>query len=154
MSSYLELQLDQLINRVEKFNYIKLGVVLFIALTASRLFSDWIEWEIVTYKAELAAKELEQKLKAEAKLLDQRMAAEAKNLAARNAEVARQQENYQAEQRRIANANRIRNENAAEAQRKLMETCKFWIAEFNKSKVEGDRNHRNNACRDAGTPFN
>ncbi len=154
MSSYTELQIDQLINKVEKFNYIKFGLALFIALTSAILVSDLIKWKVATVYLEMAAKEMEQKLKAEAALATARMKKETENLATRNAEIARQQENYQAEQRRIANANRIRNENAAEAQKKLMKTCKFWIAEFNKSKAEGDRNHRNNACRDAGTPFN
>ncbi|MFO1390459.1 hypothetical protein [Cellvibrio sp.] len=154
MSSYTEIQLDELIKKTEKFNYLKFGIALFIALTTSHLFSDWIEWEIVTYKSEVAAKELEKKLKAEEALAEARMKKEAENLAARNAEIARQQEQYQAQQKRIAEENRIKSENAAEAQRKKAETCRFWIEEYNKSKLTGDMYHRNNACRDAGTPFN
>lgn len=154
MNNYIEMQLDQLLKRIEKINYTKLGIALFIALTASRLASDYIEWEIVTFRAELAAAELEKKLKAETKLAEQRMSAEAKNLEARNAEIARQQQQYQAEQQRIAEANRIKSENAAEAQRKRIETCQFWNNEYNKSNLEGDKYHRNNACKDAGMSFN
>ena len=84
----------------------------------------------------------------------QRQETENKNRAARDAEIARQQENYQVEQTRIAIASRIRNESAAEAQKKRMETSQFWIAEFNKSKLDGDKYHRNNACREAGMSFN
>jgi len=154
MNDYIQIQLDQLINKVEKFNYVKFGIVLFIALTASRLFSDWIEWEIVTYKAELAAEKIQQKIQADLKISAQRREAEERNRAIRDAEIARQQANYQAEQQRLIQANKIRNENAAEAQRKKMGTCQFWISEFNKSRSESDKNHRDVSCRAAGMPFN
>ncbi|RYY04873.1 MAG: hypothetical protein EOO53_00695 [Gammaproteobacteria bacterium] len=51
-----------------------------------------------------------EKVDAEAKINAQRRDAEAKNKAVRDAEIARQQENYQAEQQRIAIANRIKAE--------------------------------------------
>lgn len=154
MNSYVQMQVDELIKKVEKFSYIKFGIALFIALTCSTLVSDLIEWKVADLYLKKVAAELEQKARAEEKIIKQQLEAEAKNMAARNAEIARQQENYQAEQKRIANANRIRNENAAEAQKKLMETCQFWITEFNKSRTEGDKNHRDVACRTAGMPFN
>ncbi len=145
---------DQIIYRTEKPNYLAWGLTLFIALTTSRLISDYIEFEVASYTAKIALAEAENKLKAEEKITAQRMETEAKNLAARNAEIAHQQEQYQAEQKRIAEANRIKNESAVEAQKKRIETCQVWNNEFNKTKLTSDKNHRDNACRDAGMSFN
>lgn len=139
---------------MERINYWALGVTLFIALTTSRLISDWIEWEIVQETAKQATVKLQQKMKAEELINAQRQEAENRNRAARDAEIARQQENYQAEQKVIAIANKLRIESAAEAQKKRMATCQFWVNEFNKTKSETDKNHRNNSCKDAGMNFN
>ena len=76
-----------------------------------------------------------EKVDAEAKINAQRQEAENRNRAARDTEIARQQANYQAEQQRLATANRIKAESAVEAQKKRMETCQFWINEFQKKKI-------------------
>lgn len=145
---------DQIIYRTEKPNYFAWGFTLFIALTASRLLSDYIEFAAVAYSAKIALEEAELKLKAQEKMNAQRMEAEEKNLAARNAEIARQQEQYQAEQKRIADAERIKRENAEQAQKKRIETCQFWNNEYNKTQLTGDKYHRDISCRAAGMSFN
>ena len=145
---------DEIIYRTEKPNYFLWGITLFIALTASRLASDYIEFVLVAYNAKIAATEIERNLKAQKKINAQRQEAENRNRAARDAEIARAQQNYQAEQKRLDDANRIKAETAAEAQKKRTETCQFWINEFNKSKLESDKYHRNNSCKDAGMNFN
>jgi len=139
---------------LERINYWALGITIFIALTCARLISDLIEWKVAAEYLQYVTQEMQKKADAEAKINAQRQDAEAKNKAARDAEIVRQQENYQAEQQRIAIANRIKAESAVEAQKKRMETCQFWINEFQKTKSETDKNHRNNSCRDAAIIFN
>lgn len=135
-------------------SYLLLGITIFISVSAAILTTDAIKWGAAMYAAKMAIEATNQKIQAELKINAQRREAENRNRAVIDSEIQRQQENYQAEQQRILQANRIRNENAAEAQKKRMETCQFWIAEFNKSRTEGDKNHRDVACRAAGMPFN
>jgi hypothetical protein len=140
--------------KTKGISYLVLGITIYISVSAAILVTDAAKWAATMYMADITIESENQKARAELKIKAERQETENRNRAARDAEIARQQESYQAEQQRAARANRIRNENAAEAQRKRMETCQYWITEFNKSRAEVDRNHRNNACRDAGTPFN
>lgn len=140
--------------KIKGISYLLLGLTIFIAVSAAILTTDAIKWGVAVYAANIAIEKASQKIKADLKISAQRREAEERNRMVRDAEIARQQENYQAEQQRLIQAQKIHNENAAEAQKKKMGTCQFWIAEFNKSKSEGDKNHRDVSCRAAGMPFN
>ena len=139
---------------MERINYWALGITIFIALTCARLISDLIEWKVAAEYLQYVTQEMQKKVDAQAKINTQRQEAENRNKAARDAEIARQQANYQADQQRFATANRIKAESAVEVQKKRMETCQFWISEFQKTKSEIDKNHRNNSCRDTGANLN
>lgn len=129
--------------KMKGISYLLLGLTIFIAVSAAILTTDAIKWGVAVYAANIAIEKANQKIKADLKISTQRREAEERNKAIRDAEIARQQASYQAEQRRIAEANK-----------KRMETCQFWISEFNKSKSENDKNHRGVSCRAAGMPFN
>ena len=153
MNEVITARRENVVQRIEKINYLMLGITLFIALTASHLISDLIEWKVIAVAAEIEADELAKKLKAETALNEARMKREAENLAARNAEITRQQQQYQAEQRRIAEQNKIENEKIIQIQKTKRETCQFWINEYNKTHLTGDKYHRDNSCKEAGILF-
>jgi hypothetical protein len=129
--------------KMKGISYLLLGLTIFIAVSGAILTTDAIKWGAAMVVAKIIMEEANQKIQAELKINAQRQEAENKNRAIRDAEIARQQEKYQAEQRQIIEVNK-----------KRMETCKFWIIEFNKSRSESDKNHRDVSCRAAGTPFN
>lgn len=61
--------------------------------------------------------------------------------------IRQQQSIAQAEQNRI---NRIERERQSNANKKRIETCRFWQDQYRKTGKKTDKNHRDNACRAAG----
>lgn len=124
-------------------NWPALLLVIFIAVTAGNLTSNWIEKQLLAHELRKIEQEFAKQLKAETEKAQQA----ATQAQIRNAQIARENQKRQKQQQ-------IAEENRQATRRKQIETCQFWIKEYGKTRKEVDMHHRNNACRDAGIGIN
>ncbi|MBC6904236.1 hypothetical protein DWB84_01955 [Saccharophagus sp. K07] len=108
-----------------------LYIVISIGVMSGNLASNYITAWVAAYQLEKAVKAMEERLKAD-KIKD------LEALLKRNA---------------LALENTKESAENAEIQRQRNRTCNFWIQEYNRTRSELDKSHRDVACRDAGRPF-
>lgn len=124
-------------------------LIITFGVTCGNLLSTYITLSASAYVMKSSVKKFDDETKAKREVLRQqteRMNAEnQEKLRALNAQRALEQERVrQQTERQRREAEQKRN-----IQNQLNETCKFWTNEYNKTKKELDKMHRDNACKAA-----
>jgi len=130
------------------------STVLFIIITLGVACGNLISTIIIAKSAEMALKASSEKRQVEEALARERLRIESEKIMAeteeRMQEMNARNQKLLEEAKRFAEARRREQEHQQQVQKKLNETCHFWRNEYNKTRKELDRIHRDNACKAAG----
>lgn len=130
------------------------GVVLFLLITLSVACGNLLSTVIIAKSAEMALKASSEKRQIEEALAKERLRIESEKVMAEAKERMKQinahNKKAMEEANRAAEAYRKEQEHQQQVQKKLNETCQFWRNEYNKTRKEVDKIHRDNACKAAG----
>lgn len=117
-----------------------LFIIVTLGVTAGNLTSNYITARVTSTILEREAKALAKQLELDAQRLNaQRQINEER----RRNELAKQQ----AQDKAKFEIERREKEKQEEIRKKRQSTCEFWIKEFNNTRKELDRIHRDNACK-------
>lgn len=130
------------------------GIVLFLIITFGVASGNLISTVIIAKSAEMALNAGFEKRRAEEALAKERLRIESEKVMAeakeRMQEINARNQKAMEDAKRIAEARRKEQEHQQQVQKKLNETCQFWRNEYNKTRKELDKIHRDNACKAAG----
>ena len=119
--------------------YLALFLIITLGVASGNLISNWITAKAAARELFKAAEQME----AHIKMQDALAKREREDRAKRDAIIRQEQKNHQQKVKREREA-------ADQAQQVKITTCKYWIEEYRRTNSEIDRNHRTNACKDAG----
>lgn len=120
--------------------YIILFFLIMFGVACGNLLSNWITAKVAAYEIRKATEQMQ----AEIKRQDEQRKIENAARAKRDLIIAEEQRRHQEKTKKDR-------ETATYAKQAQIATCKFWIEEYRRTRSEIDKNHRTNACRDAGT---
>lgn len=144
--------IDQEINK-KKQKIIK-SIILFLIITIGVACGNLLSTIIIAKSAEMALRATSEKRQAEEALAKERLRIESEKVMAeakeRMQEINARNKKAMEDAKRIAEARRKEQEHQQQVQKKLNETCQFWRSEYNKTRKEVDKIHRDNACKAAG----
>lgn len=130
------------------------STVLFIIITLGVACGNLISTIIIAKSAEMALKASSEKRQVEEALVRERLRIESEKIMVetkeRMQEINARNQKILEEAKRVAEARRREQEHQQQVQKKLNETCHFWRNEYNKTRKELDKIHRDNACKAAG----
>ncbi|MGB3609889.1 MAG: hypothetical protein WA987_05880 [Cellvibrio sp.] len=130
------------------------GIVLFLIITFGVACGNLISTVIIAKSAEMALNAGFEKRRAEEALAKERLRIESEKVMAeakeRMQELNARNKKAMDDANRAAEAYRREQEHQQQVQKKLNETCQFWRNEYNKTRKELDKIHRDNACKAAG----